>query len=671
MEAKVKEEVPDKDYQPSTTERRKPPAGKEHRSPEQEESRSSPTPGPPSPQNNGTAALSSTESLSPPLGEARAPALLRLRRFLSALLQFASDVGADTAERVKHLIYNLASGTISIEEFQTGVQECTNYPLRASVPGFLRALLPAAQRDLHARARRAKQVRTRSRSSKQACKSAPTTPSGLQFQGSSVPYYQQLRETCTPGPGGLNRYEHDRGVPNRRARVHQLPPPGFSSRVPPCPTTSSSERPARQGQEGTNTIEEFQTAVQECINYPLRASVPGFLRALLPAAQRDLHARARRAKQTPLQYVRAHEHLILESGGDGGDIFAQPGDSLKRRASDPFYEQTNGSEDFPPHAKRPPPSSLFLNPSPFLYPLPSNASLFDYGHYHGYHGGQEGGFERRDGGISVRDVSSMNASFPERLNPSLLKSDDEWKNINTMLNCILSMVEKTKRALAILQQRGVEPTESNDIKRAASEIMAQAVRQTEERVAEVRRRAEDAVNQVKRQALVELQRAVGAAEARALELVANERKERRSPAPAPSPPQQNCCWNCGRKAQETCSGCNSARYCGAFCQHKDWESHHQVCAGRDQKPTALRTSPPATQPTLPNMPTLPTLPTLPSLPKPTRAPTPDNRLSLTTLNSADRLHTNQDRSLSSTSNDRIALATLSTAQGIISGIGKK
>lgn len=43
---------------------------------------------------------------------------------------------------------------------------------------------------------------------------------------------------------------------------------------------------------------------------------------------------------------------------------------------------------------------------------------------------------------------------------------------------------------------GVEPPESTDIKRAASEIMASAVRQTEERVAEVRRRAEDAVNQV-------------------------------------------------------------------------------------------------------------------------------------------------------------------------------
>uniref|UniRef100_A0A2A4JPH4 MYND-type domain-containing protein n=1 Tax=Heliothis virescens TaxID=7102 RepID=A0A2A4JPH4_HELVI len=537
MEAKVKEEVPDKDYtQPTSTERRKSTTtSKEHRSPEQEEARSSPTPGPASPLNNGTAAaLSSTESLSPPLAEGSrsAPALQRLRKFLSALQQFATDMGVETGDRVRQLIHNLVSGTLNIEEFQAGVQESTNYPLRASVPGFLRALLPLAQRDLH--------------------------------------------------------------------------------------------------------------------------------------------ARARRVKQTPLQYIRSHEHLILESGGDSSDIFAPhpPGTAaetgVKRRASDPFYEpgQTNGThEEYPPQAKR----SLLLNPSPFLYPLPSNASLFDYGHYH-YHG-QEG-YERRDGGISVRDVSSMNAGFAEPRGlgaapPGPLKTDDEWKNINTMLNCILSMVEKTKRALAILQQRGVEPTESNDIKRAASEIMATAVRQTEERVAEVRRRAEDAVNQVKRQALLELQRAVGAAESKALELVAAERsKPRQSPPPGrdlspTASAQQNCCWNCGRKAQETCSGCNAARYCGAFCQHKDWENHHQVCSGRDQKPTGLRTSPPATQPSLPKPLTRATTPIATST-----APAPDARLSLTTLNSAERLLNNQERT------DRITLASLSTAQGLI-GIGKK
>ena len=50
------------------------------------------------------------------------------------------------------------------------------------------------------------------------------------------------------------------------------------------------------------------------------------------------------------------------------------------------------------------------------------------------------------------------------------------------------------------------------------------------------------------------------------------------------------CWNCGRKAHETCSGCNIARYCGPFCQHKDWESHHRVCVPRPQ-PTATEIRP--------------------------------------------------------------------------------
>jgi MYND finger len=53
---------------------------------------------------------------------------------------------------------------------------------------------------------------------------------------------------------------------------------------------------------------------------------------------------------------------------------------------------------------------------------------------------------------------------------------------------------------------------------------------------------------------------------------------------------QNC-WNCGRKANETCSGCNTARYCGAFCQHKDWENHHQACTITAEKSsTAVATT---------------------------------------------------------------------------------
>ena len=46
---------------------------------------------------------------------------------------------------------------------------------------------------------------------------------------------------------------------------------------------------------------------------------------------------------------------------------------------------------------------------------------------------------------------------------------------------------------------------------------------------------------------------------------------------------QQACWNCGRLATETCSGCGLARYCGAFCQHKDWEDHVKVCRKENNK----------------------------------------------------------------------------------------
>ena len=55
---------------------------------------------------------------------------------------------------------------------------------------------------------------------------------------------------------------------------------------------------------------------------------------------------------------------------------------------------------------------------------------------------------------------------------------------------------------------------------------------------------------------------------------------------------QNC-WNCGRKAYETCSGCHRARYCGTFCQHRHWETHHLTCKPNNQ---SARSSPPAPAP---------------------------------------------------------------------------
>lgn len=85
------------------------------------------------------------------------------------------------------------------------------------------------------------------------------------------------------------------------------------------------------------------------------------------------------------------------------------------------------------------------------------------------------------------------------------------------------MVDKTKRAITILQQRGVDTSTVTLHSNYQETTIADIKRQTEEKVAEFRRNAEDAVNQVKRQAVIEIQRAVTAAETRAVEVMAQER----------------------------------------------------------------------------------------------------------------------------------------------------
>lgn len=73
--------------------------------------------------------------------------------------------------------------------------------------------------------------------------------------------------------------------------------------------------------------------------------------------------------------------------------------------------------------------------------------------------------------------------------------DEEWRNIHTMLSCISGMVEKTKRAISILQHRG---TDNAPATHQEATMISDIKRQTEEKIAEFRRNAEDAVNQVSR-----------------------------------------------------------------------------------------------------------------------------------------------------------------------------
>lgn len=91
----------------------------------------------------------------------------------------------------------------------------------------------------------------------------------------------------------------------------------------------------------------------------------------------------------------------------------------------------------------------------------------------------------------------VSTSAAPPLTSNRLGGEEEWKNIHTMLNCISAMVDKTKRAITILQQRGIETTVTNQPNQqyVNDSSIAEIKRQTEEKVAEFRRNAEEAVNQ--------------------------------------------------------------------------------------------------------------------------------------------------------------------------------
>ncbi|XP_068811893.1 protein CBFA2T3 isoform X4 [Struthio camelus] len=388
----------------------------------------------------------------------------------------------------------------------------------------------------------------------------------------------------------------------------------------------------------TLTIEEFHAKLQEATNFPLRPFVIPFLKANLPLLQRELLHCARLAKQTPAQYLAQHEQLLLDANAsspvDSAELLLEVGESGKRRTPDRTKE--NGLDRDPPHAehlsKRPctmspaqrysPSNGLSHPPNGLAHPaapLAQHYRLEDMAMAHHY----RDAYRHADPRERHRQAAVHGARQEEVIDHRLTDREwaEEWKHLNNLLNCIMDMVEKTRRSLTVLrrcQEADREElnhwirrySDAEDMKKgsapparphngsAGSEPpQLDAHREFVPRPLsgympeEIWRKAEEAVNEVKRQAMSELQKAVSDAERKAHELITTERaKMERALAEAKRQASEDAltvvnqqedssesCWNCGRKASETCSGCNTARYCGSFCQHKDWEKHHHVC----------------------------------------------------------------------------------------------
>lgn len=410
----------------------------------------------------------------------------------------------------------------------------------------------------------------------------------------------------------------------------------------------------------TLTIEEFHSKLQEATNFPLRPFVIPFLKANLPLLQRELLHCARLAKQSPAQYLAQHEQLLLDtsvssSPSDSSEILLEVNENGKRRTPDRTKESTQEGLH-PDHlpkrpcttspAQRYSPSNGLLHPPTNGLPHPTppptqHYRLEDMVLAHHYRHTDPREMRERHRQAAVHEV--IDHRLTER------EWAEEWKHLNNLLNCIMDMVEKTRRSLTVLrrcQEADREElnhwirrySDAEDLKKSASSVV-QAGRHlnssssTESSPAEpsreflhrppagympeeIWRKAEEAVNEVKRQAMSELQKAVSEAERKAHDLITLERaKMERALAEAKRQASEDAvsvinqqedssesCWNCGRKASETCSGCNTARYCGSFCQHKDWEKHHHVCGQSLHHPPSVQPAPttpatPAASPT--------------------------------------------------------------------------
>ncbi|XP_038557260.1 protein CBFA2T3 isoform X7 [Micropterus salmoides] len=385
----------------------------------------------------------------------------------------------------------------------------------------------------------------------------------------------------------------------------------------------------------TLTIEEFHSKLHEATNFPLRPFVIPFLKANLPLLQRELLHCARLAKQTPAQYLAQHEQLLLDANAssplDSSEIMLEMNEHGKRRTPDRTKDSSERDGLHPEHlAKRPctispsqrfspstglpahpppnglsthPPNGLSHPPNPQMGP--QHYRLEDMALAHQYRDAYRHN-EHRDARDRHRQTAVHGARQEEVIDHRLTDREwaEEWKHLDNLLNCIMDMVEKTRRSLTVLRRcQEADREEMNhwirrysDVEEMKKEIHRDFLHRPPSGYLpeEIWRKAEEAVNEVKRQAMSELQKAVSDAERKAHEMISAERsKMERALAEAKrqasedaltvinqqedSSESHQSCWNCGRKASETCSGCNTARYCGSFCQHKDWEKHHHVC----------------------------------------------------------------------------------------------
>ncbi|XP_041047460.1 protein CBFA2T3-like isoform X2 [Carcharodon carcharias] len=499
-------------------------------------------------------ATSTTASLTnqqlPPACGARQ--LCKLKRFLTALQQFANDLSPEIGERVRSLVLGLVNSTWTIEDFHSKLQEATNFPLRPFVIPFLKANLPLLQRELLYCARLAKQTPAQYLAQHEQllldanCTSSidsseillevnengkrktpdRTKENGLTSDPLHAEHLSKRPFTLSPGQcfspsNGLNHQPN--GLP------HQAPPPPQHYRL-----------------EDMAVAHHYRDAYRHLEHRDLRDRHG-------PAAP-GVHGSRQEAvidhRLTDREWAEEWKHLdnLLNCIMDMVEK-TRRSLTVLRRCQEADRNELN-------HWIRRYSDTDDIGKGGNSMQPPQNSSSL------------EGPQLEIDGAILQRQGYTR---------------EEIWKKAEEAVNEVKrqAMMELKKAVLeAECKAHEMITAERAKMERALSE----AKRQASEDARSTINKQEDS-NEASRIHTASWSRedeADGPADittmARATPCSSDRR---RTPGGARqmasvTPPSESC-WNCGRKASETCSGCNTARYCGSFCQHKDWEKHHHVC----------------------------------------------------------------------------------------------
>lgn len=462
----------------------------------------------------------------------------KLKRFFTTLQEFANKISQEVAEQVQELITALVNGTVTVVEFHQEIQSVTNHPLKEFIIPFLKESLDPLRQHLKA---------------------------------SSQDIADILDMVQTPGPSlGLTPQLIDTELPV----LSSTKPPSFistpnASSLSPLSASSitrlSSSPPPRP-----SNLAIFSTGNVDDSELSPNSSPP----------VTSFVTRKRSWNAACQDKGRGHGSDLDKDRGHSGD----PDKASTKRpkplvSADPECALTV-TELATPHLISTLQQSQLLHTTAPTTVAASNSTT-------------AGDVSSVTSGLTTAAVTPsvlpiinpavMDARNPAQINNLSLPAtmavwlNEDWGHIDVMLCAIQQMLEKTHSAVNTLRER------LSVVELALHQSRSEQERR-EELEKEMELRISEAVERVRHAAAEERQRLLTETSKHMIETVNTVRVEmegRMAQAVEEALKQastKEMCWNCGRRATETCSGCNKARYCGTFCQHKDWVKHMHDCS---------------------------------------------------------------------------------------------